>query len=139
MIERTISKFDGIWCLRHETPKCVAMNLKSCSNSFGNLETGVVVWHTRAPRNAQTCYRIWASASGTRFVASLDTDLVGYKLKDGCLYTYPQEFRLPGQGGLGARCAVGEAVLATGNTHSEDIFTWRIVPRPSRADSVSGE
>ena len=41
LIEKTISKFDGIWFLRHETPKCVAMNLKSCSNSFGNLETGV--------------------------------------------------------------------------------------------------
>ena len=103
-----------------------------------NLETGVVVWHTRAPRNAQSCYRVWACASGTRFVASLDTDLVGYKKSVHSLNTYTQEFRLPGQGGLGARCAVGEAVLATGNTHSEDIFTWRIVPRPSRADSDAG-
>lgn len=100
-----------------------------------NVDTGGVVWHTRAPHGAQTCYRIWACASGTRFVASLDTDLVGYKLKEGCLYTYTHEFTLPGQGGLGARCAVGEAVLATGNTHSDEIVTWNIVPRHGRHGS----
>ena len=102
-----------------------------------NVRTGGVVWHTRAPYNAQTCYRIWSCASGTRFVASLDHHLVGYKKSctHWCWYTYQMEFTLYDQGGLGARCAVGEAVLATGNTHSEDIVTWRIVPRPSRHGS----
>ena len=94
-----------------------------------NLDTGRVVWHTRAPHNAQSCYRIWACASGTRFVASLDTDLVSYRKSVHFLNTYTQEFTVYDQGGLGARCAVGEAVLATGNTHSDDIVTWRIVPR----------
>ena len=102
-----------------------------------NVDTGGVVWHTRAPYNAQTCYRIWACASGTRFVASLDHHLVGYKKSctHWCWYTYQMEFTLYDQGGLGARCAVGEAVLATGNTHSDDIVTWRIVPRVSRHGS----
>jgi len=100
-----------------------------------NVDDGGVMWHTRAPHGAQTCYRIWACASGTRFVASLDTDLVGYKKSDHFFCEYTQEFTLPGQGGLGARCAVGEAVLATGNTHSDDIVTWNIVPR---ADSDVG-
>ena len=41
LIEKTLSKFDGIYFLRNEKPKCVAMNQKSCSSAFGNLETGV--------------------------------------------------------------------------------------------------
>lgn len=99
-----------------------------------NLDTGAVMWHTRAPHGAQTCYRIWACASGTRFVASLDTDLVSYRKSVHFLNTYTQEFTVYDQGGLGARCAVGEAVLATGNTHSDDIVTWRIVPRRPGSD-----
>ncbi|QDZ25848.1 hypothetical protein HOP50_19g83900 [Chloropicon primus] len=41
LIEKTLSKFDGIYFLRHEKPRCMAMNLKTCPTGFGNLETGV--------------------------------------------------------------------------------------------------
>ena len=37
MIEKTLSKFDGIYFLRHDKPKCVVMNQKSCSVSFGEF------------------------------------------------------------------------------------------------------
>ena len=40
MIEQTLSRFDGIWFLRHETPRCITMNQKTCRSSFGNLESG---------------------------------------------------------------------------------------------------
>lgn len=99
-----------------------------------NLDAGGVVWHTRAPHGAQTCYRIWACASGTRFVANLGHHLVGYRKSVHFLNTYTQEFTVYDQRGLGARGAVGEAVLATGNTTSDDIVTWRIVPRRPGSD-----
>ena len=40
LIQKTLSKFDGIYFLRNDKPKCVTMNQKSCTSSYGNLESG---------------------------------------------------------------------------------------------------